>query len=59
MSAALIAGALCFLVASHILEMEEFPEVTLLIFFVCEPFGLSHPQIFPCPLKCPGGAALP
>lgn len=49
-SAALIAGALCFLMASHILEMEEFPEVALLICLYLEPFGSSHPQIFPCPL---------
>lgn len=47
-SAALIAGALCFLMAAHVLEMEKFPEVALLI--CLESFGPSHPQIFPCPL---------
>lgn len=49
-SAALIAGALCFLTAAHVLEMEEFPEVALLICLYVEPFGPSHLQIFPCPL---------
>lgn len=55
-SAALIAGAFCFLMAAHILEMEELQ--ALLICLYLEPFGPSHPQISPCPLYCPGGAAL-
>lgn len=57
-SAALVTGALCFPMASHILETEVFPEMALLVCLHVEPFGSSHPQIFPCPLSCPGDAAL-